>query len=191
MHPAPETAGPRSAGLTYQDYLQLPDNERTRQEILDGDLAVTPSPGTRHQRVSLNLTRILDGHVRRNRLGELFVAPTDVILAETSVVVPDLFFVRAERREIVKVRAVAGAPDLVVEIISPSTSKRDRETKLKLYARCGVPHYWVVHPGRRWIELHELDGRAYRLAARGEGDATIRPSSFPGLEIDLRDVWAD
>ncbi len=190
MGQPPEASLGSSAGLTYEDYLQLPDPERARSEILDGDLAVTPAPTTVHQRVLLALLRILDRHVQARTLGQIFVAPTDVILAETSIVLPDLLFVSAERCSIITRRAVEGPPDLIVEVLSTKTSKRDRETKLKLYARYGVAHYWIVHPDARWMELYENQSGMYRLAGRKEGSDVVRSSLFPDLEIRLADVWA-
>ena len=189
MRPSTEANLPSSAGLTYEDYLQLPENGGTRYEILDGDLAVTPSPTTVHQEVLLNLFRILDRHVQERSLGKIFLAPTDVILAETSIVLPDLLFVASARSSIIKRRAVEGPPDLIVEVLSRKTSKRDRDTKLKLYARYGVAHYWIVHPDARWMELHENAGGAFRVASRIEGLGIARPSLFPELEIHLREVW--
>jgi Uma2 family endonuclease len=112
-----------------------------------------------------------------------------VILAETSIVLPDLLFVTSRRSSIITRRAVEGPPDLIVEVLSTKTSKRDRETKLKLYARYGVGHYWIVHPDARLIEIYENEAGAYRLAARKEGDAVASTSLFPELEIRLRDVW--
>lgn len=189
MAPAPDPAVPRSAGLTYADYLELPDNEGTRCEILDGDLAVTPSPRTRHQRVSRNLHRILDRHVMRHDLGELFYAPTDVILADTSIVVPDLLFVRKERGRVIVERAIEGPPDLIVEILSPSTSKCDRETKRKLYERYGVRCYWIVDPDARRVVTRELEAGRYRIAADRTDDAILQSSPFPDLAIPLGEVW--
>jgi Uma2 family endonuclease len=189
MAPIPEPNVPRSAGLSYEDYLELPDNEGTRYEILDGDLAVTPAPTTIHQRVLFNLARLLDRHVRERSLGEILLAPTDVILANTTVVVPDLLYVRAERTSIITRRAIEGPPDLIVEVLSTKTSKRDRETKLKLYARYGVPHYWIVHPDARWVEIYEGQRGSYRLTTRENAEGVVRPPLFPELEIHLGEIW--
>lgn len=188
MGSIPDLGRSTSTRLTYEDYLQLPE-DRNRYEILDGDLEVTPSPTTRHQAVSRELLFLLHGHVRKHALGQVFDAPTDVILADTTVVVPDLLFVRAGRASIIQERGIEGPPDLVVEILSPSTSKRDREAKAKLYARYGVGHYWIVDPEERSIELHELEGESYRLVTKESGDATLRPTLFPGLVVSLSTIW--
>lgn len=120
--------------LTYEDYCRLP-NDRNRYEVLDGELSVTPAPRISHQRVSNRLHRFLDNHVVANQLGEILTAPTDLILAPTTVVQPDLVFISNDRRHIVAERAIEGPPNLVIEILSPTTGNIDRVTKAQLYAR--------------------------------------------------------
>ncbi|MGH7857934.1 MAG: Uma2 family endonuclease [Candidatus Binatia bacterium] len=175
--------------LTYEDYCELPE-DGNRYEILDGELFVSPAPVPLHQTVSANLEWILMRHVREHRLGHVLHAPLDLLLERTTVAQPDVLFIRAGRESIVTDRAIEGAPDLVVEILSPSTSRKDRTTKASLYARFGIDHYWILDPDERAFELYERQGAAYRLAARGQGDEAVRPSLFPGLEIPLREIWA-
>lgn len=174
--------------MTYEDYCALPDDSR-RYEILEGKLAMTPSPSRLHQQVSRNLLVILHSHVRETALGEVFSAPFDVILEETSVVVPDFLFVSRDRLGIVTDRGVEGAPDLIVEILSRGTARRDRVEKAQLYARHGVNHYWLISPEARTLEAFELAGTVYRLTAQLAGDATFAPSLFPGLAISLLTLW--
>lgn len=175
--------------LTYDDYVDLP-NDRNRYEILDGDLFVTPAPSSRHQLVSRNLQFAIHQFAKQHTLGEIFDAPIDLILAATTVVQPDLVFVSRGRQSVVTDRAIEGVPDLVVEILSPATVKTDRTTKARLYARYGIPHYWIVDPDARSLEAYELAGDAYRLAITVTGESTFSPSLFPGLRIPLADVWA-
>jgi Uma2 family endonuclease len=184
------SAGSTSAGikLTYDDYVALPDDGK-RYEILDGDLAVTPSPLVRHQRVLGNLYEAINAYVRHHDTGLLLLAPVDVILEESTVVVPDLVFVRKERLTIVTERAVEGSPDLLVEILSKGSIRRDRGVKMKLYARFEVPHYWIVDAQARTIEMHELAKRHYRVAATFRGDTGATSTLFPGLAIELSEVW--
>jgi Uma2 family endonuclease len=174
--------------LTYDDYVGLPDDGK-RYEILDGELSVSPAPTSRHQIASINLSTVLNVFVRQNRLGRVLEAPTDVILASTTIVQPDILFVRAERATIISERGVEGPPDLHVEILSTWTARQDRTTKATLYARFTIPHYWIVDAEARTIELYELDDGSYRLVTRESGDATIRPALFPGLEIRLAEIW--
>ncbi|MBI2158578.1 MAG: Uma2 family endonuclease [Candidatus Rokubacteria bacterium] len=174
--------------LTYEDYCALPDDGR-RYEIIEGELAVTPSPRRAHQRFSGNLFTILHAHAREHNLGEVYVAPFDVILEDTSIVVPDLLFVSRDRLGIVSERGVEGAPDLIVEVLSSGTARRDRVEKAQLYARHGVPHYWLADPDGRSIETFELTAGRYHRTGDLVGETNFSPSLFPGLTIPLRSLW--
>lgn len=175
-------------GLTYEDYCALPDDGR-RYEILDGELAVTPAPVPNHQEVIANLLAPLHGHVTARGLGKVFPAPIDVILADTSVVQPDLVFVRAERLSLVTARAIEGPPDLVVEVLSPTTEARDRGVKRELYARFGVPQYWLIDTEARRLTAYELAGTTYRQVVERTGTAEFTPTLFPGLTLSLAAIW--
>ena len=177
-----------SSKLTYEDYVSLPDDNR-RYEILDGDLVVTASPTTVHQLVSGNLEFLLQTHVKAHALGSVLDAPVDVILDETTVVVPDLVFISAGRCSIIERRGIVGPPDLVVEILSDSTVHRDRGAKTKLYARFGVDWYWLVEPDERRLEIYERRGQAYRISGSHTGNETVACTVPPGLEIELAQVW--
>ena len=145
------------AALTYRDYAALPDDGR-RYELHCGELSVTPAPGTRHQRALIALGSRLYEHVRSQGLGEIHVAPTDSILSDVTVVQPDVLFVATDRLPIISERGIEGAPTLVVEVLSPSTSRIDRDRKLTLYAEHGVPYYWIVDPVERTVEaLYEMN----------------------------------
>src|SRR5262245_60560815 len=147
--------------LTYEDYAALPDDGR-RYELHEGELSVTPAPGTSHQDVVGNLFVILRGHVNTNRLGRVFGSPVDCILENITIVQPDVVFVDTTRRSLISERGVEGAPTLAVEIISPSTGAIDRRRKLQLYARYAVPYYWIVDPPARTIEAHALEHGLYQ-----------------------------
>ena len=131
--------------LTYEDFCCLP-NDGKRYEIIDGELFVTPSPFRPHQRVVTRLTRYLSTFVEENELGEVFVAPFDVVFSRFDVVEPDLLYVSKGRLSVLTEKNVQGAPDLVVEVLSPSTAETDRTIKLKLYARYGVQEHWIIDP---------------------------------------------
>jgi Uma2 family endonuclease len=164
--------------LTYEDYVLLP-NDRNRYEILEGELSVTPAPSTKHQTTLANLFKRLAKHVDDHNLGKLFFAPIDLILDPTSVLQPDLLFVSKARQQIITERAIEGAPDLVVEIISPTTSRNDRVTKAQIYARHAVPAYWIVDPQEETVEIYLLEGSGYRLAATLHGE---NPQPAPPFE---------
>ncbi|KRT71552.1 MAG: hypothetical protein XU13_C0044G0006 [Candidatus Rokubacteria bacterium CSP1-6] len=174
--------------LTYEDYCALPNDGR-RYEILEGELFVTPSPSRAHQAFAANLLIALKPFAAAQDLGEVFIAPFDVILEKTSVVVPDLLFVSRQRLGIVTDRGVEGAPDLIVEILSPGTARRDRVEKAQLYARHGVRHYWLVDPDARTVEAFELVEGRYQRTVQLAGEATFAPSLFPGLAVSLRSLW--
>jgi Uma2 family endonuclease len=168
--------------LTYKDYAALPADGR-RYEIHDGELSVTPAPSPRHQRISSNLNDVLRQHVKTRGLGEVFYAPIDCVLSETTIVQPDLVYLDRTRLAAISDRGIEGPPTLVVEILSPTTTLIDRSTKLQLYARHGIPYYWIVDPEARTIEAYRVSGNSYTLAAQASGS---QPASLPPfLELAL------
>ncbi len=174
--------------LTYKDYEALPADGR-RYEIHDGELSVTPAPNTEHQRVSANLFVTLRRHVEERGLGEVLYAPVDVILADTSIVQPDLVFVDPTRRSAISRRGIEGPPTLAVEIVSPSTTGIDRTTKRQLYAKYGVSCFWLVDPEARMIEALVLDAGTYTVAVRASGPRPIGLPPFPDLGLVVERLW--
>lgn len=175
--------------LNYQDYCALPNDGR-RYEILDGELVVSPPPKTRHQEVLQNLFRVVDSHVRTHRLGRVYLAPYDVVLHESSVVQPDLIYVSNANLEIIGEDNIRGVPDLLVEVLSPSNPELDLRDKRQLYARRGVPWYWIVDPDERTVLELERRGDTYREVSRPGGHAVFTPILFAGLNIPLAEVWS-
>ena len=174
--------------LTYEDLLEMPD-DRNRYEIIDGHLEVTPAPSPDHQTVVLNLGSALMRHAKEHRLGRVFIAPCDVFFTDFNVVEPDIFFVSSSRGSMVESRLIRGAPNLVVEVLSPSTSRRDRTAKRQLYAQFGVSDYWLVDPIARKVEIYVLENGAYALSEVLDSMGTLRPRLFPDLEIRISEVW--
>ena len=170
---------------TYADYCVLPQ-DFNRHEIIEGDHVVTPSPTTRHQRVLANLTSLLNGYVNAHNLGVVLAAPMDVLLAPTSVVQPDLLFICKERLGIIKEANIQGPPDLVVEVLSPSTAAIDRGGKMLLYARYGVPHYWILDAQRLSLETYEIREGEYELISQFKKADAVKVQRFPDLKISLR-----
>jgi Uma2 family endonuclease len=141
--------GPR---FTYDDYKYLPEDKR--YEIIEGDLHLTPSPSFRHQAIQAELLFRLMAFVKKRGLGQVVAALTDVILSPENVVQPDLLFIGKDRLSMVKGNdGVRGAPDLVIEILSPSTAGRDQVLKRKLYSKYGVREYWIVDPDGSTVEV--------------------------------------
>lgn len=187
MHPAPHK--PVRVPYTYEHYRLLPDDGR-RYEVIGGDLFVSPSPTSMHQTVSRRLQYRLMTSLEETGRALVFNAPTDLILAETTIVVPDLMIVRTERKHIVTKRGVEGAPDLVVEILSPNNRANDVVLKRMTYARAGIAEYWLVDPDTGYVEVLRLGEADYELAMRYDRGSTLESPAFPEVAIDLVPVFA-
>ncbi|MFM9107433.1 MAG: Uma2 family endonuclease [Chloroflexota bacterium] len=165
---------------TWDDLAAMPE-DNLRREIIGGMLEMTPAPGYAHQKLVLRIARAIEDAA--GALGETLVAPSDVILSRFDVVQPDVFFIRGAAAEIVVNDRIARTPDLVVEVISPSSAPTDHVRKFALYATSGVAEYWLVDPGTRTVSLHLLEDGGY-LAARPDGAGRLASRVVPGLEID-------
>ncbi|MBN1561962.1 Uma2 family endonuclease [candidate division KSB1 bacterium] len=141
--------------FNYDDLVHWED-DHYRHELIEGDHFMTPSPNLYHQRISANLFWYLKEYVDERNLGIVLAAPTDIKLSDIDVLVPDIFYVEQERADRLYGNFLGEAPALVVEILSPSTAKRDREIKYKRYALYGVKEYWIVDPEKQAIEVHDL-----------------------------------
>jgi Uma2 family endonuclease len=166
-----------------RDYLELPDEPRC--ELIFGRLYTTPSLTFLHQAVAGLLVLRLNEVAGRTG-GAAAIAPLDVTLSDHSVVQPDVIYVSASRLGIVGER-IDGAPDLVVEVLSPGTSRRDRNEKLKLYAESGVREYWIVDAIERQIEFLVSDSGTFRVAL--PVDDKYRSAELPEVELDLGELW--
>lgn len=176
--------------LTYQDLLEFPA-DGNRHELIDGEHYMTPAPSLRHQRVSRRLARILDTFLLEHPLGEIFPAPCDVVLSEINVVEPDLVFVAAESTRILTEQNIQGAPELVIEILSPSTRHTDSVVKRRLYEYFGVQEYWLIDPLAETVTVfRQRDGvlRSEEELDR-ESDAVLTSPWLPGLQIPLEEVF--
>lgn len=175
------------AKYTYEDYMRTPDD--VRYELLDGELILSPSPRTAHQRTSLNILLPLATFVERNELGEVFVAPFDVVLDNFNVVQPDILFVSNERSRIITDLNIQGAPDLVIEILSPSTAQRDRTQKRELYAQHDVKEYWQGDTDAKSVLVLALDNGVYRVAGIYNTGQTLTSPMLPGFSLHIDDVF--
>ena len=159
---------------TYADYLETSDDER--YELLHGELVMAPAPREIHQYVLINLIIAIGASVKKHNLGEVYSAPTDVVLSDLNVVQPDLLFISNERAHSITPDNIQGAPDLVVEILSPATAERDRNVKFELYAEHGVHEYWIVDPDARTITVFLLDEGAFEeVDTYSEGETLTSP----------------
>ena len=173
--------------LTYDDYAKTPEDERW--ELIDGELIKVATPNTAHQMALSEIIFPLATFVKAGDLGRVFPRPTDVVLSDYDTVQPDVVFVSKERESVITRANIQGAPDLVVEILSPSTAPRDWRDKFKLYERPGVPEYWLADPGFRTVWVFVLREGAFAEAGRyGEGDTLVSPT-LAGFELDLSEVF--
>ncbi len=178
---------PAALKFTYADYALLPEDRR--YEVIDGELFLTPAPTLFHQAVKGRVKHLLDDRIESARLGVVLDAPTDVVLSTHDVLQPDILVVLNARRPILTEKFVAGAPDLVVEVLSPSTESRDRESKAKRYAAFGVREMWLVDPATKTIEvlINAGDGfRRDRLYAEAD---RVRSTILPGLGFPAAPIF--
>lgn len=177
--------------LSIDDLEFIPaEREGDRHELIDGELFVTPVPIIKHQDCSENIADALRPFIRRQRLGKLYATPTGVRLASDTLVIPDICFVAQHRLDIIGTKTIDGLPDLVVEILSPGTRRRDLALKRHLYERFGVPEYWIVDPDAKTVLVLVLEGDRYReLSLRGNDVIVSRV--LPGFELGLGEVFAD
>lgn len=178
--------------LTYEDYVLIPDDGK-RHEIIDGEHYVTAAPFVRHQRLVLRLALSLGGHVKEHRLGEVLLAPTDIVLSPHDIVQPDLLFISNERSAIVEEKNIQGAPDLVIEILSESTRRLDQVIKREAYERWGVLEYWMFNPRRKDTDVWErtAEGLLRRKSLLTAAGDVLTTPLLPGLEIPLAEIFRD
>ena len=177
--------------FTYREFALLPEDGNKRWELIDGDFFVSPAPSSRHQTVSRKLQQALMTQLEDPGIAQVFDAPVDVILTDTDVVEPDLVIIRDPER--VSLRGIEGAPDVIIEILSPFNPERDRYLKKALYARCGVPEYLIVDPAFSRVEVWELAfiPREQQLGALVErpfeiGEASLARERDGSNELDRK-----
>lgn len=188
-----KTVSPPAVKLTYDDFVQFPDDGK-RHELIDGEHYVTPSPNTKHQRVSMNLSYMIRAWLDAHPIGEVFHAPYDVVLSDVDVVEPDIVYVSNERAaQVVTPLHVRGVPELVVEIASKATRKRDETIKRRLYERAGVLEYWVVDPEIDVVRVSRQESDSFTRPtelSREAGDTLTTPL-LPGLALPLARIFQE
>jgi Uma2 family endonuclease len=175
--------------MNAQQFLQLgEDPPGVRLELVDGEVAVSPSPTPRHSFAIIKLARILDTYITDNDLGELY-QDVDTLLTEYNVRRPDLLYFSKARTHLVGEKAMEGPPDLAIEVISPSSIEVDRDDKFKQYRDAGVMNYWIIDPAQRTVEAWVLAHGEYISAGGGAGSGGVRLPPFPELEIRIEQLW--
>ena len=180
----------RVAKLTYRDYLLMPEDGQ-RHELIGGEHFVTPAPTPKHQIVVGNLYRLLAPFVYDERLGRMLLSPLDVVFSDEDVVQPDLLFVAHDRQGVIGEKAAHGAPDLAIEVLSPSTRRKDLVLKRLLYERTGVVEYWIVDPKRDAVQIYRATPGGLRRVADLSAQAgdSLESALFPGLVIPLTKIF--
>lgn len=178
--------------LTYQDLVATPDDGR-RYELVEGELTMSPAPALWHQRLLHRLMMHLLDRAEAAGYGEGFIAPVDVIFdaAERNTAQPDAFFIRRERRQIATTTVVRGAPDLIVEVLSPSTRAYDLRTKRQLYARFQVPYYWGVDPEAQAVQCFTLVGDDYPPPRLLSGADELTCPLFPDITLPVTALFVE
>lgn len=180
-----------NAGIkfTYKDYRNLPESETKRYELINGEIIMVPAPAPYHQRISGNLEHILREFVQSFDLGSVYHAPCNVVLSEKDVVQPDIFFISKQRAEIITQEDIKGAPDLIIEILSPFTAQRDRTYKRTLYARSGVKEYWIVDPDKKEVEVMRLKEQGFDTIGFYKKDTELKSPLLEGISINLQEIF--
>jgi Uma2 family endonuclease len=167
--------------FSYREYQHLPDDKRC--EVIDGDLLMSPAPTPYHQKVLSRLYEAMAAFVRERKLGDVYFAPCDVVLSDYDIVQPDIIFIGAARLGIIGPKFIAGAPDLVMELFTEPSAYRDLVVKKTLYARAGIPEYWLVDLQARRIEVLSLGKSAYETAGVAEGDVPASSRLLGGFTV--------
>ncbi|RJQ24722.1 MAG: Uma2 family endonuclease [Peptococcaceae bacterium] len=186
--PQREIEIPQKEVYTYADYALLP--EGAPYQLIGGKLVMTPAPTTYHQIISMRLEVKLANFVAEKDLGIILYAPVDVYFEEKETYQPDIVFIARDRLHIIEPAKIKGAPDLVVEILSPSTGYYDLKKKARTYARHGVKEYWVVDPEDKSIEVYMGEEGKFVLNQRVEEEGKIESIIIDGLEMETKEIFA-
>ncbi len=173
---------------TYQDYLKLPEDGK-RHEILNGELIMTPAPTPLHQLTSGAIYKLLSNYVEQHHLGYVLYAPCDVVLDEFHVVQPDILYISKANKKIISDNNINGVPDLIIEIISPTTAYYDLVEKKDIYQRFGVREYWLVDPKRRSIQIFVLKKSKFIQDQELIKSGKIYSNVLPQLQLSIEQIF--
>ena len=177
--------------ITYEDYLTFPDNDGIRKEIIEGELYMTPAPSTRHQLILGRLFKALDNFVLKENKGIVLLAPCDVIFSSINVMQPDILFISNQNLKILTEKNIQGAPDLLVEILSPYTTDNDCIYKKMAYEKFGVKEYWIVDPVEKYIEIWTLKEKKFELFSTIQRHESIHSPLLKDLKLELSKIFRD
>ena len=182
-------SGVSTMKMTARQFLELgEDPPGVRLELVDGEVAVSPSPIPAHGYTVVQLLMLLGTHAKQNGLGRVY-PDTDTIFGEHDVRRPDVLFFAKDRLGLIGKKAMEGPPDLCVEVLSPSSGTIDRRDKFAQYEGAGVANYWIVDPKTKVVEGFQLIGGRYETTGSARGDAIVHLPPFPDLAIPLGELW--
>jgi Uma2 family endonuclease len=174
--------------MTARQFLTLEDPPGVKLELVDGEVAVSPSPKPPHSYVDTKLRKLIDDYIEANGLGEIY-GDMDTVFGEHDVRRPDMVYFAADRLDLVTDDGIEGPPDLCIEIVSPSSGHIDRVDKFEQYAAGNVAHYWIVEPAKKTLEGFQLVRGKYELTGEGRDSDVISLPPFPELKIPLARLW--
>lgn len=175
---------------TVKEFLDLDDFEQNAfYELIHGEIVKKSSPAPKHQLVLKNLVLIVDNFVKLNQLGTVLFAPVDVFLDEENLFVPDMLYISTANKHIITDNGIEGVPDLVVEILSPSTAKYDRGEKMKVYKRTHISEYWIIDPKGLAVEVYSWNNGDFDLVSYAVESGKIESVVLKGLEISAEMIF--
>ncbi|MBA3961829.1 MAG: Uma2 family endonuclease [Chthoniobacterales bacterium] len=174
---------------TVEDYRRLPADD-WRYQLIDGEIVLSPSPSFFHQRILMNIIELLAPYVKKKNLGTVMFAPLDFYLDDHNVYQPDIFFVSRAREKIIEEDGLHGAPDFVVEVLSPHNARYDLTSKRAGYARSGVEELWLIAPKAKTIDVFRLQVSAERAAASYSLGENFQSAVFPNLDVSVDGIFA-
>ncbi len=178
-----------SKSLTYADYTKMTPPDSGGVQLIQGELVTMTSPNTQHQRIIRLLAKHLDQYLDKNPIGEIFIAPIDVLFQDGDVYQPDVLFILNENKQIIEETKINGTPDFVVEVLSPSNAYYDLVVKKKVYEKCGVKEYWIVDPIQKTLDLFILVNKKFQLKPQVELQDRIPSNLFPSLDLVLESIF--
>ncbi len=174
---------------TYDDYTWLDDD--TRYEIIEGELIMSPAPVTRHQRISRKLGYAFNEFVEKKRNGEILFAPLDVVLSPHNVFQPDILFISNENKDILTEKNVQGAPDLIVEILSPGTAVYDMGIKKDVYERVGVKELWILDPESDTALVYQNGKKGFEMTGQAKQKGVLKSAVLKGFKVQIENIFSE
>lgn len=175
--------------ITVKEFSTMDLDENFYYELINGTIVKKQAPSFAHQNASMNLSFLISAFIREKKLGKIVASPIDVFFDEYNNTQPDLLFIRKEREYIITKHGVEGAPDLIIEILSPSTLRFDRREKFNLYLQFGVSEYWIVEPVNKSIEVYFLDNGKYDLQSSSMNEGFIQSKVLDGLTLNITEAF--